>query len=322
MAYLHSIDIQQLLTLKAISEEGSFGGAADVLRFSQSGVSQQAAALEKAVGHQLFSRPKGPKPASLTEAGQILLKHAELIIARLEQAGQELDDLARGTRGRVMCGTFQSISVELLPSVVGQLLLNSPGVEVELIESTSNARLIELLVTGKIDVSFLIGPVDDPRLHIIELGQDPMVLLAPRHDEVLMGPDPDTPRIAVPIHELHEQPFIAQQEDSDHVPVEMTLLAAGVKPRYVFRTNDNGALQAMVATGAGYAIMPKLTVDETDTDIRIFALDPPLPKRVIVLALRTSGSQIPALQTFIDLSIRASRERLDPIPEQSKELAP
>ena len=186
MAYLHDLDIQQLLTLAAISEEGSFGGAADVLGFSQSGVSQQAAALEKAVGHQLFNRPKGPKPASLTEAGQILLKHAELVIARLEQAGQELDDLAAGTIGRVMCGTFQSVSVELLPSVVGQLLLNSPGVEVELIESTSNAKLIELLVTGKIDVSFLVGPIDDPHLEIIELGQDPMVLLAPRHDEVLM----------------------------------------------------------------------------------------------------------------------------------------
>jgi len=321
MAYLHDLDIQQLLTLAAISEEGSFGGAADVLGFSQSGVSQQASALEKAVGHQLFNRPKGPKPATLTEAGRILLTHAELVIARLEQAGQELDDLAAGARGRVMCGTFQSISVELLPTVVGQLLLNSPGVEVELIESTSNAKLIELLVTGKVDVSFLVGPVDDPRLEIIELGQDPMVLLAPRHDEVLMGPDPDTPRSAVPIHELHEQPFISQTEDSDHVPVETSLLALGVKPRYVFRTNDNGALQAMVRTGAGYAIMPKLTVDETDPDIRIVALDPPMPKRTIVLALRKSALRIPALQTFMDLSVRASRERLDAMPEQSKELA-
>jgi DNA-binding transcriptional LysR family regulator len=321
MAYLHDLDIQQLLTLAAISEEGSFGGAADVLGFSQSGVSQQAAALEKAVGHQLFNRPKGPKPASLTEAGQILLKHAELVIARLEQAGQELDDLAAGTRGRVMCGTFQSISVELLPSVVGQLLLNSPGVEVELIESTSNTKLIELLVTGKIDVSFLVGPIDDPRLQIIELGQDPMVLLAPRHDEVLMGPDPDMPRAAVPIRELHGQPFIAPTEDSDHVHVERSLLNAGVKPRYVFRTNDNGALQAMVRTGAGYSIMPKLTVDETDRDIRIMEIDPPLPKRTILLALRKSGARIPALQTFIDLSIRASQKRLDAMPETPKELA-
>lgn len=321
MAYLHDLDIQQLLTLAAISEEGSFGGAADALGFSQSGVSQQAAALEKAVGHQLFNRPKGPKPATLTEAGRILLNHAELVIARLEQAGQELDDLAAGARGRVLCGTFQSISVELLPTVVGQLLLNSPGVEVELIESTSNAKLIELLVTGKVDVSFLVGPVDDPRLEIIELGQDPMVLLAPRHDEVLMGPDPDIPRTAVPIHELHEQPFISQTEDSDHVPVETSLLALGVKPRYVFRTNDNGALQAMVRTGAGYSIMPKLTVDETDPDIRIMELEPPLPKRTIVLALRKSALRIPALQTFMDLSIRAGRERLDAMPEEPKESA-
>ena len=315
MAYLEDLDIQQLLTLRAIAEEGSFGGAADVLRFSQSAVSQQAAGLEKTVGHQLFNRPRGPKPASLTEAGRILLEHTELILARLEQAGQELDDLASGTKGRVVCGTFQSVSVELLPTVVGQLLLSSPGVEVELIESTSNAVLIELLVSGKLDVSFLVGPVNDPRLQIIELGQDPMVLLAPRHDELLIGPDPEVPRSAVPIRELHEQPFIAQQEESDHVRVETSLLAAGIKPRYVFRTNDNGAVQAMVRTGAGYSIMPKLTVDETDPDIRIMATDPALPKRTILLALRKSGPRIPALHTFIDLSINASRERLDAMPD-------
>ncbi|MGB4688643.1 MAG: LysR family transcriptional regulator [Candidatus Nanopelagicales bacterium] len=314
MTYLEDLTVQQLLTLRAIAEEGSFGGAADVLRFSQSAVSQQAAALEKSVGHQLFVRPKGPKPATLTQAGRILLDHADLILARLDLIAQDLDDLAAGTKGRVVCGTFQSVSVELLPTVVGQLLLNSPGVEVELIESQSNAELIELLVSGKLDVSFLVGPVDDPRLQVIELGQDPMVLLAPRHDELLMGPDPDLPRKAVPIRELHEQPFIAQQEESDHVRVETSLLAAGIKPRYVFRTNDNGAVQAMVRTGAGYSIMPKLTVDETDPDIRIMEIDPPLPKRTIVLALRKKGTRIPALQTFIELSVAASSERLDAMP--------
>ena len=60
--------------------------------------------------------------------------------------------------------------------------------------------------------------------------------------------------------------------------------------------------------------MPKLTVDETDPDIRIMATDPALPKRTIVLALRKSGPRIPALHMFIDLSINASRELLDAMP--------
>jgi DNA-binding transcriptional LysR family regulator len=70
----------------------------------------------------------------------------------------------------------------------------------------------------------------------------------------------------------------------------------------------------MVRTGAGYAIMPKLTVDETDTEVRIVGIDPPLPKRTIVLAMRRAEPRIPALSTFVELSIKASRERLDPIP--------
>jgi len=84
------LDLRHLVALKTIADEGSFGRAADRLGYTQSAISQQIATLERIVGLRLIERPGGPRPISLTEAGQILLRHADAIQARLSQG----DDFA------------------------------------------------------------------------------------------------------------------------------------------------------------------------------------------------------------------------------------
>ena len=73
------VELRHFLALEAVSREGSFGKAAQALGYTQSAVSQQIATLERLVGQKLVERPGGPKPVSLTEAGQLLLTHAEAI---------------------------------------------------------------------------------------------------------------------------------------------------------------------------------------------------------------------------------------------------
>jgi DNA-binding transcriptional LysR family regulator len=66
---LLGVELRHLLALQAIAEHGSFGRAASALGYTQSAISQQVAALERAVGEKLIERPGGPRPVSLTEAG-------------------------------------------------------------------------------------------------------------------------------------------------------------------------------------------------------------------------------------------------------------
>src|ERR671930_2454082 len=77
------IELRHLTALEAVGREGSFGRAAKSLGYTQSAVSQQIAALERIVGSRLIERPGGPRRVSLTEAGELLLRHAEAIVARL-----------------------------------------------------------------------------------------------------------------------------------------------------------------------------------------------------------------------------------------------
>src|SRR5438132_9218966 len=103
------LELRHLIALKAIAEEGTFGRAAESLGYTQSAISQQIAMLERIVGEKLIDRPGGPRPVSLTEAGQLLLTHAEGITARLQAAQADLAALSNGDAGPLRVGTYQSV---------------------------------------------------------------------------------------------------------------------------------------------------------------------------------------------------------------------
>src|ERR1041385_4097963 len=95
---LFGVELRHLLALQAIAEHGSFRGAATALGYTQSAISQQVAALERAVGEKLIERPGGPRPVSLTEAGELLLRHAEAIVARMKAAQAHPTPYPEGAR--------------------------------------------------------------------------------------------------------------------------------------------------------------------------------------------------------------------------------
>src|SRR5438046_3432833 len=109
------VELRHFLALEAVAREGSFGKAAVALGYTQSAVSQQIAMLERIVGQKLIDRPGGPRPVSLTEAGELLLRHAEAIAARLSAAQADLVALDTGDAGPLRIGTYQSVGAKVLP---------------------------------------------------------------------------------------------------------------------------------------------------------------------------------------------------------------
>src|SRR4051812_42346481 len=132
------VELRHLAALQAVAEQGSFGRAAEKLGYTQSAVSQQIATLERIVGERLVERPGGPRPVTLTEAGRILLRHAESIVARLQAAQADIAALAQGEAGSLHVGTFQSVGVRVLPKVIRRFRTAWPDVQIELRESHSD----------------------------------------------------------------------------------------------------------------------------------------------------------------------------------------
>jgi DNA-binding transcriptional LysR family regulator len=289
---LQDIEIRQLRALQAVASEGSFGRAAERLGFTQSAISQQIAALERAVGDKVFDRPGGPRRVELTPTGELLLVHASAVLDRLREAEDGLRSLRAGEVGRLVVGSFQSVSVNVLPAVVGRLRTERPGLSVRCEESDENDELVARLLSDDIDLSFLIGMPEHEGVEAVPLLIDPFVLLTAGTDHPA-SVDPVT---------LRGVPMIGQSPCACQLSIDRSLRDYGVEPDYVFRTNDNAAVQAMVRAGMGQAILPFLAVDTNDVGVVVSNLDPPIPPRVIAIARRRGRTLAPAADRFIELA--------------------
>src|SRR5262245_62054567 len=141
---LSDLSLRQLLSFRAVAEEGSFHGAADALDYTQSAVSQHVMGLEAALGVRLFDRGRGRRTVALTEAGALLLRHVESITDRLQAARADLLAYAAGETGRIRVGAYQSVGTRILPAIIGRFSQGWPDVEIELMEANSDEGLMDM----------------------------------------------------------------------------------------------------------------------------------------------------------------------------------
>jgi molybdate transport repressor ModE-like protein len=298
------LEVRHLHALRAIAREGSFGRAALELGYTQSAISQQIAALERIVGQQLVERPKGRRPVALTEAGLVVLHHAEAIIAQAQAARADLDALRRA--GTLRVGSFQSTSKQLVPGALSALAVQVPGAKVEVHEAQGDAELLHGVESGELDLTFCVLPALDGPFVTIELLADPFALVV-AHDHPLAG------TAAVAAEDLDGLDVVGFHHCRHEQRVAAHLLGRNIVPHYVTRLDDNGALQAMAITGVGAALMPRLTIDAADPRVRVLDLRGLVPDRVVGIAWHRDRDLGPAALAFVEAVRRggtAPRRRL------------
>ena len=287
---LLGIEFRHLAALEAIVESGSFAAAARRLGYTQSAISQQIAVLERATELQLLERPGGRRPVTATEAGERLLRHASRATAAMRAAGADLHALAEGDAGTLRVATFQSVGVRVIPPVMRLYVARRPAIEVKLVEA-DHGLLIELLVRGELDLAFVADAVVTA-IEQIEVLTDSYVLLAPTSSELAQR------ERTVSIREIARLPLIAYR-----VPTqggEAHLRRKGFDPRIVFRSDDSGIVQGLVGAGVGYALVPRLTVDRSDTDVAMLEVRG-IPPREIGLAWHADRRLSPAATAFVEV---------------------
>jgi DNA-binding transcriptional LysR family regulator len=306
MAGFADVDIRHLQALRAVAGEGSFGRAARSLGFSQAAISQQIAALEKALDVTLFDRPGGPRAVRLTPAGSLVLRHAEAVLDRLGAATAELAELRAGTGGRLVVGTFQSVAVRLLPGLVARLKAESPDLDIRVEQVDETEAVVRGLRDGSLDVAFVEAAVEDPDIATDLVLRDAFVVLLPAGDPTTADLEPGRP---YPLERLADRPMIGQGHCSAVRQLEASLGMIGLAPRYVFRTMDNGSMQAMIKAGVGVAVTPLLAVDESDPGVDVRLTDPPLPMRDVLVARRTGVHAVAAADRLAALAVEAGGGR-------------
>jgi DNA-binding transcriptional LysR family regulator len=292
----NGVELRHLAALEAVAEEGSFGRAAERLGYTQSAISQQIATLERVVGQQLIERPGGPRPVSVTQAGEILLAHARGITARLAAAQADMAAVSAGEAGTIRVGTFQSVGARVLPTLLQEFSSALPHVRIQLTEATDDADLLAAVERGELDLSFVMLPVGEGPFEAVELLRDPYVLVVPK-DSPLVGRK-EAPSLA----EIASRKLIGFRQCRTVQRIEHQLLARGLTPEIAFRSDDNGTIQGLVAAGVGIALMPQLTVEPSDERIAVLEIGGKLPPRIIGVAWHRDRYISPAARAFVEMA--------------------
>ena len=295
-----SVELKHLRALTAVAETGTFWAASQQLNSSLSTVSDHINELEALVGQRLVERSRGKRTVQLTEAGRLLKTHADAIESRMNAAAADLVAFAAGQGGTLSVGIYQSVENRILPETMRRFRARFPNVDVSLTEDSYEASLADGVERGALDITFSIEPIPDGPFTVRRLMRDPYVLVVPKGSQA--------PPQRFSLSELDGRPMVAYQHLRHQDLAEDFLRARGVRPKIVFRSNDNGTVQAMVASGLGVALAPLLAVDANDSRVELRLPAEDVPPRVLVVLWHRDRYRPPSAQAFVETAIAVAKE--------------
>jgi DNA-binding transcriptional LysR family regulator len=300
------LDVKRLRVLREVAAHGSFSAAADALAYTQSAVSQQIAVLEREAQTKLVERTA--RGVHLTDAGEVLVRHAEAILARLSDAEAELEAIAGLRGGRLRIVAFPSAGATLAPRAISVFRELHPGVELTLIPGEPHEGLAALKA-GDTDIALLIESgfdcVQDEGIERTHVMTDPMYVLLPAGHALAQ-------RRRLRLSDLGGEAWIMGSTTALSCPDGQILMracqGAGFEPRIAFNSDDYNAIQGFVAAGMGVALIPDLALLALRDDVVVRSLGARPPAREIVAATLAGGYCSPAKQAMLEILCEVGQE--------------
>ena len=291
------LDVHKLRVLREVATQGSFSGAAQQLFFSPSAVSQHIATLEEQTGTRLLIR--SPRGVRLTEAGTLLVRHADAILRRLDDAESELAALLALRSGRLRLASFASVGATLLPQAIAAFRAAHPNSEISLFDAEPEAG-VDALRRGEVDLALvfnyniidLVGP-DDAEL--IEILVEPVRAVLPAGHPLAAGDGP------IALAELAQEPWIQCHSAPCRLLLDRAAREAGFTPSVAFQTDDYPTAIALVDAGVGVVLLPAIALLNLPDGVRARPLGPPELTRHVLAAVPARAERSLAADAMVSL---------------------
>ena len=281
------MNLQKYLSFVKTVECGSFTKAAELLSYTQSGISRMIADLENEWGITLLERNKsGVKP---TSDGLKLLPYARELCADFEKLKMQVDELNGLQSGLIRIGTFSSVATYWLPNIIKAFQKDYPNIDYELLLG-DYTEIEEWIHTGRVDCGFLRLPTH-PEFESFFLEDDKLMAVIPQNHP-LAGMD------RFPVTALCDEPFMLLEKGAK-AEISEIFERNGLTPNVRFTTWDDYAVMSMVESGLGIAILPELILKRVPYRVLAKELDVPA-YRQIGIALRDRKISSLAVKRFLD----------------------
>ncbi|MES2117580.1 MAG: LysR family transcriptional regulator [Pseudomonadota bacterium] len=166
------LNLEGLIALVSVIDNGSFSAAADQLGQTPSGISRAISRLEAQLGATLITRTT--RRLDLTEEGVWLLARARKILSDLQQTEEHMHACQSQPSGLVRVSAATPALIHLLAPLMAAFMDAYPLVRLELVSGETIVDLIE----ARIDLAIRIGPLADSTLNARRLGTSRLRLLA------------------------------------------------------------------------------------------------------------------------------------------------
>lgn len=244
------MELRHLRYFLAVAHERSFTRAAELLGIAQPPLSRQIRELEQELGMALFDRED--RPVSLTDAGRLLLDHAQRVGNAVEQLKTAMMSHAAGSRRRFIIGFVGSTIYGPVPDMIRRLRAAAPQVEVDLIEMNTVAQ-ISALKDGRIDAGFGRLPIEDAAIHRRQIARERLLMAFPAQHPLALPGRPISLAAAAGqlliLYPSEPRPSYADQ-------LLAILHDHGVTPGSTRDVRELQTALGLVAAGAGIAIVP------------------------------------------------------------------
>jgi len=273
-------DLSRLRLLGELRRRGTMAAVADALGYSASTVSHQLSLLEAEAGVPLLE-PDG-RTVRLTEAGEILAGHVDLILDAVDRARSEVAASLAEVAGTVRIGAFQTAALAIVPPALARLSAGHPRLRVRLRHLETEdalpalaARELDLVVAEEYPGALLPR---SPELEVSELARDPLRLAIPRGAAV----DPDAP-----LHSLRGHAWAMEPPQAASRAWATALCReAGFEPDVRFEASDLLLQAELARRGLAAAILPGLLLGFADQGVELVDLGPEAYRRLLLVTRR------------------------------------
>lgn len=283
------MDIKKFKLFADVAETGNFTKSGERQGYTQSGVSHILKSLEDEMGFPLFIRSK--QGVTLTKNALQILPVIRSLLSMYESFEQNINEINGIESGSLTIATFQSISINWLPSIIHKFQETYPGISIRLMEGGTD-DIVNWIESNIADFGFL----SKQRLQSLEwisLCDDPLMAVVP-NDYV----SPDCKSMS--ISDFQDADFIMTAMGTDY-DVHTALSESNVVPDVRFTSKDDHAIISMVSNHLGYTILPRLIVNGYENQVKILNLEPSF-SRNLGIAIKSIDTMSPASSKFIALT--------------------
>lgn len=287
-----SVSIQQLQVFYAVYKTGSFTLAAEEMYLTQPAVSMHIRSLENHYGIKLFHR-RGKK-ISLTEAGEVLLGHADQILNLVHSADEAMASLTGNLKGHLRIGCSPCLTVGSLANLIRQFHTEHPALKISVV-SEATPNILVKLEKAEIDLALVEGSVARTAAQATQLGSFKMVVIAPANH-------PWGDRPSVSLAEVVEAPLILREPHSHtRDMLEGVFKKHQLTPQHIVAEfNHPNLIKEAVQLGMGVALVSSWALTPMDVGVRIYQLADEEITRHAQLAYCPRFSTTPSMQAFVD----------------------